>query len=92
MKLLGRQILDFTDRQTGEVIAGIKLHFCYKDDNVLGEAVDAKFFRKDSPFYELAFKLPIGCDFKFDYTPKGKVCDLILLSDYTPAPAAKGKS
>lgn len=60
MELVGKQVLNFTDKKTGELIQGIRLHFVAPDDNVKGQAAVTKFIRIDSPLYQKACDIPLG--------------------------------
>lgn len=76
MELIGKKVVNFTNRSTGESVFGVKLFFTYPDDCVKGVACDAKFFNGDSSMHYRASKLIVGSKFSFEYTPTGKVCGI----------------
>ena len=45
-KILGIQEVDFTNKDTGEIIRGVSLHTAFKEDGISGLAV-RKFFIRD---------------------------------------------
>lgn len=81
MRLLGKRIMDFNDRSEGGRVKGVKIFFWYKDARVEGRSCDSQFFRSDSPFYDLVCNLPINCEFKLEYAPKGGIIDVFLVTD-----------
>lgn len=77
MKLVGKQIVNpFTNRETGELIEGIKLHYTAPEDRVAGEAALTKFINKNSPLYEKALALELG-EFTIVFGRKDSVIDLL---------------
>lgn len=76
MELVGKQNVNFTNQQTGEVIEGVKLHFISPENNVTGLAAMTQFIRKDHPAYEKALDLPLG-NFNIIYGRRGSVQDII---------------
>ena len=72
MKLVGKQDLSFTDRETNELIEGVKLHLVGVDQRVQGEAVMTKFIRKDNPLYPDAIAIPLG-EVVIQYGPRDSV-------------------
>ena len=73
VKITGVQVIDFTN-QDGERIAGTKIHFAYKEDNVNGMAVDTVFVRKDSPISTDGLAPNVGAVMHFNR--KGKLTGL----------------
>lgn len=78
MNLVGKQIVSFTDRSTGELIEGVKLHFNCADNGVVGLAAMTQFIRKDHPCYQKAVELPLG-EFNIIYGRRNSVQDIIAL-------------
>lgn len=77
MNLVGKQIVTpFTNRETGEVIEGIKLHYTAPEDRVSGQAALTKFINKNSPLYEKALALEFG-EFTIVYGRRDSVIDLL---------------
>lgn len=74
--LVGKQMVDFPDQKTGEVIQGIKLHFLAYDDHVSGKAAMTQFIRSNNPCYPRAINLSLG-DFTIVYGPKGRIMDVL---------------
>lgn len=72
MKLVGKQNLSFTDRETNQLIEGVKLHLVCIDQRVQGEAVMTQFIRKDNPLYPDAVAVPFG-EVVIEYGPRGSV-------------------
>lgn len=72
MKLVGKQDLSFTDRETNQLIEGVKLHLVGIDQRVQGECVLTQFIRKDNPLYPDAKTIPLG-EIIIEYGPKGSV-------------------
>lgn len=71
MKYVGRQMVDFVDRD-GNRIQGIKLHLVGLDNRVEGEACITQFINASSPLYNNAVTLPFG-DVFIEYGPRGSV-------------------
>lgn len=77
MVLVGKQIVHpFPNRETGEIIEGIKLHYTAPDEKVIGNAAFTKFINKTSPLYEKAINLELG-DFIILFGRKDSVIDLL---------------
>lgn len=77
MNLVGKQLIDFKNKQTGEQVEGIKLHFT--DDtvsNVKGAACLTQFVSKKNECYQKAYDLPLG-PFKIYYGYGGRIEDII---------------
>ncbi len=59
VKVVGKQILDFKNRDTGEMVQGVNLFVLVPDDNVLGMKAVKQFIALSSPAYHQA----AGLDF-----------------------------
>lgn len=76
MQLIGKQCVSFTDRTTGELIEGVKLHFNCPDNGVVGLAAMTQFIRKEHPCYQKAMDLSLG-DFNIIYGRRNSIQDII---------------
>ena len=76
MQLVGKQMVDFVNQQTGEQVKGIKLHFTCPDDRVSGLAASTQFIRSSHACYDKAVNIALG-EFTIIYGQKGSVVDLI---------------
>lgn len=76
MNLVGKQNVQFVNRETGEEIKGVKLHYTAPDDNVSGMAALTQFINYNNALYNKAMNLSFG-DFMIVYGRKGSVVDLI---------------
>lgn len=76
MNLVGKQMVSFTNRESGEFIEGIKLHFTGVETGVVGLAAMTQFIRKDHPCYEKACSLPLG-NFNIIYGRRNSVQDIL---------------
>lgn len=47
-KILGIQVVDFTNKDTGEIIKGVSLHTAFKEKGINGLAVQRFFIRDGS--------------------------------------------
>ena len=47
VRLLGLRPVEFTNKETGEVVEGISLYFAFPDADVYGEVADKKFISND---------------------------------------------
>ena len=72
MKLVGKQDISFNDRESGQLIEGVKLHLVGIDQRVQGESVLTQFIRKDNPLYPVAKDCPFG-EVVIEYGPRGSV-------------------
>lgn len=75
-ELVGKQLVNFPDRETGEQVKGVKLHFTHQDERVSGLAADTLFVRESNPCYGKALDLKIG-PFDLVYGPRGRVLDIV---------------
>lgn len=73
--LVGKQIVDFTNKETGEIVQGVKLHYLCLDERVTGQSAETKFIRKDNSLYSKALDLPLG-EFRFEYNDRGRLCGI----------------
>ena len=76
MELVGKQMVSFTDRSTGELIEGIKLHYTGVENGVVGLAALTQFIRKDHPCYDKACNLKLG-NFNIIYGRRNSVQDIL---------------
>ena len=76
MNLVGKQMVDFPNRETGEQVTGVKLHFTCPDNRVAGLAANTQFLRVDHACYQKAVDMPLG-EFTIIYGPRGSVVDLV---------------
>ena len=76
MELVGKQNVKFVDRESGELIEGVKLHFTGADNNVSGLAAMTQFIRKDHPCYDKALACPFG-KFTIIYGRRNTVQDIL---------------
>lgn len=76
MELVGKQMVSFTDRSTGELIEGIKLHYTGVENGVSGLAALTQFIRKDHPCYDKAIQLSFG-EFDIIYGRRNSVQNII---------------
>ena len=78
VKIMGLQDVNFVN-DAGEKVAGTTIHYCYKDDNVNGMAVDKVFVRVDS-----SIKIPKGiapnATATMVFNRKGKLASLQIAS------------
>lgn len=74
-ELVGKQMVDFPDKVTGELIQGIKLHCLGFDDHVSGKAAMTMFIRINNPCYPRALELALG-EITVVYGPKGRIMDV----------------
>lgn len=75
-ELVGKQMVDFKDKNSGELIQGIKLHFLGYDDHVSGRVCMVQFVKTVNPCYPKAVGLALG-DFTIVYGPKNRVMDIL---------------
>ncbi len=59
VKVVGKQILDFTNRETGEAVQGVNLFIVTPDETVIGMKAIKQFIGVSSPAYHQA----AGLDF-----------------------------
>ena len=76
MNLVGRQFINFTNKETGEVIKGVKLHFTGSDDRVIGQASLTQFIREGHACYQKALDCPFG-EFTIIYGRNNTIQDII---------------
>lgn len=70
--VVGKQIVDFANKETGERIKGINLFIIRPDDNVQGLKALKQFINPESLAYNDALVLdvsdPVQCEFQFKYS------------------------
>ena len=78
--IIGKQLINFPDPDTGEVIEGVKLYYTGCRDDVQGLAADSLFIRSNSRLYEewRKFKLNgiVEADIIYDMQPGRKRASL----------------
>lgn len=87
-KILGLQEIKFDNKETGEVIEGVKLHLvtAYEEDYIHGHSVITQFLSQKRFFSKVnvgsASNL-IGKLINFEFNQKGKVADFEILETPT---------
>ena len=74
VRIVGRQLLDFPNRETGEKIQGLNLFVLVLDENVVGMKAVKQFIPLTSPVYSKLLQLDlemdyVDCIFKYSYKP-----------------------
>lgn len=74
VKVVGKQLLDFVNEETGEKIQGVNLFILTSDENVDGMKAIKQFIGTQSLAYAQALQLNlfdgfIDCKFKYSYRP-----------------------
>lgn len=87
-KILGLQEINFTNKDSGEVIDGVKLHLVtdYEEDYVHGHSVTTQFLSKKRFLSKAHFGHAdqlIGKNINLEYNQKGKVGDFDILDTPT---------
>lgn len=82
VKIVGKQILDFVNEDTGEKIQGVNLFLLTSDKNVEGMKAIKQFVASNSVAYAQAYNLNlfdgfIDCSFKYSYRPGQKKPTLV---------------
>lgn len=72
VQVVGKQVLDFENRETGEQVKGVNLFINTPDDHVFGLKAVKQFIGVKSAAYNQAFNLDLSagslnCIFKYDY-------------------------
>ena len=70
-KFLGIQEVDFTNKDTGEIIRGVSLHTAFKEDGISGLAVRKFFIRDGSIALPKDIQVNEVLDLGFNY--KGRI-------------------
>ena len=65
--VLGKQLIDFANKETGEVISGVKVFFGAPDDGVEGLVCDKQWFDAKHRLYRTAKALNVGQEYDFTY-------------------------
>ena len=72
-KLVGVQRINFTNKESGELVQGQKLHLTSQvagDENFLGAEVSTIFLRSDNPLVEVVAGLAVPCDVELVYNDR----------------------
>lgn len=82
VKVVGKQVLDFVNEDTGEKIQGVNLFLLTPDENVEGYKAIKQFIGTSSVAYAQALQLNlfdgfIDCKFKYSYRPGQKKPTLV---------------
>ena len=77
-KVVGTQILNFTNHDTGEIVKGVKLHCTYKDPDVNGEFCES-FFVPDRLEIPGINDVKPGMEVDFERNRKGKACSFKIM-------------
>lgn len=72
VNLIGKEMMNFPDKETKQLIKGIRLHLTVPDDRVSGLSAVRQFIRIDNPAYDEACSLPLG-PVAFEYGFRGRV-------------------
>ncbi len=72
VKVVGKQVLDFVNQETGEKIQGVNLFILTSDENVIGLKAVKQFIGTSSPVYGQALTLDfsqgsLDCRFNYSY-------------------------
>lgn len=72
VKVVGKQVLDFVNKETGEKIKGVNLYIIRPDENVEGFKSIKQFIGQNSSAYQDALDLdfssgPVDCCFDYSY-------------------------
>lgn len=87
-KILGLQEINFTNKETGEMISGVKLHLVtdFEEDYIHGHSVITQFFSQKRFFSKVnvgsADQL-LGKTINLEFNQKGKVGDFDILDTPT---------
>ena len=65
--ILGKQPVNFANKETGEVISGVKIYFGAPDRGVQGVVADKQWFDDKHPLYDTACGLSVDADYDFIY-------------------------
>ncbi len=89
--VVGRQITNFTDKQTGELIQGVKLFLTSTDPKVVGVMTDNVYIAAGKSRYTEACNLPLNSEVIIIRNKYGKYDDMIIQPSSTavPDPAKK---
>lgn len=82
VKVVGKQVLDFVNEETGEKIQGVNLFLLTPDENVEGFKAIKQFIGTNSLVYAQAYNLNlfdgfIDCRFKYSFRPGQKKPTLV---------------
>jgi len=79
-KIIGRRILDYTNKQ-GRHVEGINLFVTSFNPNVVGEQAGQLFVSKSAECYKTAAELPIGTKILVSYNRYGSVASITAKLD-----------
>lgn len=74
VKVLGTQRVDYT-KKTGEQCRGVTLHVVFKDNNVVGEAVDS-YFINDNLGLDCVYGVKPGDEVDIEFNRRGYPADV----------------
>lgn len=77
VQVFGVQRVEFTDKDTGEHVTGTRLHVCFKDAYVDGQAVD-KIFISDRLGLSVVSEIKPGMTVDLEYNNRRRLCDVLL--------------
>ncbi|MBE6112847.1 MAG: hypothetical protein E7195_07545 [Peptococcaceae bacterium] len=60
VKVVGKQVVDFVNKETGEMIKGISLFVLVEDERVIGYKATKQFIGVNSPAYDSASALNLA--------------------------------
>lgn len=70
--IIGKSQINFTDKMTGNIIAGTKIHVAFKSDNASVDGMEvSSFFLRDT--FVLPFELIVGKTYSADFNNKGRL-------------------
>lgn len=89
--VVGRQIVEFIDPKTGNLIHGVKLFLTSTDSNVLGVRTDEVYIQSGKSNFQTAQALPLNSEVIILRNKYGKYDDMIIQPSSTTAsdPAKK---
>lgn len=74
VKVLGTQRVDYM-KKTGEPCKGVTLHVAFKDNNVVGEAVDS-YFVNDNLGIDCVYGINPGDEVDVEFNRRGYIADV----------------
>ncbi len=77
VQVLGVQRLEFPDEKTGEIVTGTRLHVCFNDAYVNGQAVD-KIFINDRLDLSAVSEIKPDMIVDLEYNNRRRLCDVLL--------------
>lgn len=77
-ELIGIKAVNFTNQNTGEVVAGQKYHLAMNDPDVYGRSAESVFFTNEK-ISKLGINEPqLGQVFEVQYNKYGKIAEMVL--------------